>query len=445
MTILGIVVGLLLLSIMMLVHELGHFLAGKALGFKIISFNIFMGPILWQRRGKDGVLYALRLIPIGASVEFAGEDSGINEDPENPEVNEQLDPDDPSLFYNRPRWARAIVIAMGPLINFLTAILAFIILFSAFGTAIPEVDQVDPNSPAAEVGLESGDRLLKMNGYRIYSVLDYGMASQFMQSDENEIMVRKADGSKREYVLTMPTVERYKVGVLYNMRDDGRILIDEVDAESNQGNPVLQAGDELLEINGNKISDPKAFDVQDGTTKDTLDLLVLREGQELSLQMIAETYETQLASGIINMKSATRLTEKMQQAFVYPISIIQSTFKGLSMIFSGQIKARDGLAGPVAIVGMVGGVVQGKEDVLVKVEQLLLLFGFISVAIGFTNLLPIPPLDGFHLLTLAIEGIRRKDLPMKLKERIAMVGFIIIILLFVLVFYLDISRLIFGK
>lgn len=445
MTVLGIIVGLLLLSLMMLVHELGHFLAGKALGFKIISFNIFMGPVLWQHRGKDGVLYALRLFPIGASVEFGGENSGINEDPENPDIQKHFHPEDPSLFYNRPRWARAIVIAMGPMINFITAFLAFVVLFTAFGTALPVIDQVSRHSPAAEAGLSSGDRLLSINGYRIFSLLDYGMANQFMQQENNEFVVRKADGSRQRYMVSLPVVRRYRVGITYTPREDGKMVVEGVDPDANNGNPVLEVGDEILELNGKRVTEKDAFDVMPGREADSLELLVRRNGREELLRMEAQPYESRLASGILNMKNASSWTEALQQAFVYPLSIVQSTFKGISMIFSGQIKAREGLAGPVAIVGMVGGVVKGSESLPEKIQQLFLLFGFISVAIGFTNLLPIPPFDGFQLLVLAIEGVRRKDLSMKLKERLAMAGFVIVILLAVLVFYLDISKLMLGR
>ena len=139
MTLVGILTGLLVLSLMMLVHELGHYLAGRALGFKIEEFSIFMGPVLfeWER---DGIRYNIKLLPIGASVSFAGELTDGADEPPTSETPRYA-PDDPGLFYNRPRWRRAIVIAMGPLVNFLTAFLAFVVMFTTFGHTVPVLGQ----------------------------------------------------------------------------------------------------------------------------------------------------------------------------------------------------------------------------------------------------------------------------------------------------------------
>ena len=154
MTILVILVGLLILSIMMIVHELGHFLAGKALGFKILSYNIFMGPIVWSKRGKDGILYTVRLLPIGASVEFAGETAENVPNVQGEDAGAAaISPDDPGLFFKRPRWARAIVIFMGPFINFVTAFLALAILFLASGVSMPIIGEVNAGSVAELAGI----------------------------------------------------------------------------------------------------------------------------------------------------------------------------------------------------------------------------------------------------------------------------------------------------
>ncbi len=112
------------------------------------------------------------------------------------------------------------------------------------------------------------------------------------------------------------------------------------------------------------------------------------------------------------------------------------------MVFTGESKFSESVTGPVGIVKMFGDVVSDSPNVGLMVYQLLFYFSLISVAIGFTNLLPIPPLDGHHLLILAIEGIRRKDLPDKFKHVLTAVGLILILLLAIFVIYFDIRKLI---
>ena len=441
MNILSIVFGLLFLSVLMILHELGHFLAGKALGFKIISFNIFMGPILWQHRGKDGVLYALRLFPIGASVEFAGEDSGINEDPENPgSVVKEVDPDDPGLFYNRPRGKRAIVIFMGPAINFITAIIAFAILFSSFGVVLPVVGELEQDSIAAESGLTVGDKIISYNGDRIYSAIDFSMTDNFDRRDENHFVVQSENGEKKDIYLSTPMVERYQLGVYLNQDQNGKFIISEVQDNPASGETVFESGDEILNVNGRPFKDISSLILQEGDEPNKLNVSLKRDGKTIEKTFQAKVVSSRQPLGFY-LSEAEGLGQKLGQSFVYPLSIIKSTFKGFSLLFSGAISPEEGLTGPVGIVNMVGGVVNSEQSSSAKFEQLLKLFGLISVAIGFTNLLPIPPFDGFQLLVIGVESLRGKDLSLKLKERMAMVGFVIIIALTILVFYLDISKL----
>lgn len=445
-TVFGILVGLLILSIMMLVHELGHFLAGRALGFKIISFNLFMGPILYKKTCKDGVVFTIRLIPMGASVEFAGEDSGINELPEEGEGKEEgaapISPDDPGLFYNRPRWARAIVVAMGPLVNFLTAFLAFLILFASFGVSLPIIEGVEANSLAEKAGLQPGDQIIQINDAKISTILDYSMVENFKPQEGQIYKVRGADGQVRDLRIERKFIESYRMGITYTPRPDGRMIVSHVDPRSNEGSPLLKVGDEILSAGGISVKDKEAFDAFLAKQQaNSFDLEIVREGQNKTLDMTLSHFRELEPMGQLQLAFTRNFGASLQQALAYPVSVVRSTFQGLGMIFSGEIAAKDGLSGPVGIVAMVGDVVEGDAQVAEKLSQLLLYFAYISVAVGFTNLLPIPPFDGFHLLVLAIEGTIRRDLPEKVKEAFSMVGLALILLLVIYVFYIDLSKL----
>ena len=131
----------------------------------------------------------------------------------------------------------------------------------------------------------------------------------------------------------------------------------------------------------------------------------------------------------------------ISQGVYYPVSIVQTTVRGIGMMFAGKIAVRDSLAGPIAIVSMATDTVKHGRSFGDIVANLATLLGLLSVAIGFTNLLPIPPLDGNHLLLLGVEAIRRKPLSAKFKTVTGMVGLIFFIVLGVTVIVLDLARL----
>ncbi|NCU25822.1 RIP metalloprotease, partial [Candidatus Nomurabacteria bacterium] len=177
----GIFIGILILSLMMLVHELGHYITGRLLGFKIIEFSIFMGPVItsWTSK-KTGIKYSLKLLPIGASVRFVGEE-GMGEDAS----------EDPESFNLKPAWKRAIVLSTGAGINILSGIIALSILFSTTGFVTTEISQIQTDSQAATVSLDPGVKVISVNGARIITSIDYAMEMSFIPPDNNVDLIVK--------------------------------------------------------------------------------------------------------------------------------------------------------------------------------------------------------------------------------------------------------------
>ncbi len=434
MSIFGIIIGLIIIGLMMLVHEAGHFYAGRLLKFKIIEFSIFMGPRIFTTE-KDGIKYSFRLLPLGASVQFAGEH--LEE-----ETDQVIDPDDPGLFFKRPRWARAIVVFCGPLANFLTAFLAFIIMFLSFGVAVPKLDQPPENTLAFEAGIEAGDQLVRINGHKIRTAADYSIEQAFMnpKSDIN-IEVLDQHNQSKTYTLKPKTIERYRLGISQTMAENSQVTVAEVDPLSNEGNPVLEVGDILLSINGiDYLNTEEINKILTPDKQQDLEIKVNRQGKEITVNMKTTMFEDVLPTGIYFTESK-EFSDVLYQSIHYPWSIVKSTIRGFGMMFNGQAKFSESVTGPVGIVKMFGDVVSDSPNISLMIYQLLFYFAMISVAIGFTNLFPIPPLDGHHLLILAIEGIRRKDLPEKFKHIVTAVGMILILTLAVLVIYFDIRKI----
>ena len=235
----GIVIGILILSLLMVLHELGHFLMGRALKFNIEEFSIFMGPKLFQWTRKD-IKYSIRLFPIGAFVRFAGEE-------------ERTVVGDPGLFYRRPRWARTLVIGAGPVVNMFAGIVAFLVLFAILGYSTPFLVAPAAESQAAAAGLAAGDRVLSVNGSSLWATMDYDMENGFVANTAAiSLRIQPANGSAARTVNLVPVKSKaYRLGITTQGQSvEGGLLVLSVDATSNGGSPVLAVDDVLVSVNG---------------------------------------------------------------------------------------------------------------------------------------------------------------------------------------------------
>ncbi|NLC89321.1 MAG: RIP metalloprotease RseP [Clostridiaceae bacterium] len=440
MTLLGILAGILILSLIMVLHESGHYFMGKALGFKIEEFSIFMGPVLfeWERKG---IKYNIKAIPIGASVRFAGEE----EETEDGAAESKYKADDPGLFYNRPKWRRALGVFMGPFINFVSALLAIFILFNLTGAIIPQLSTIEENTLLSQASeIKAGDEIVSINGYRVRSAVDMSMAlaAAVPGSDWDIVYSDAVSGNKRELHLAPQKIEQTAIGITY-LDDNGHFIVQSVDPDSNQADPVLQAGDEMIAIEGIAFSDSERISKIIASSVGTpLTIELIRNGERMRVESAPSVITSDMPLGLY-LTQTHNFGDIVEQTFVYPWSVIRSNIAGIRMLASGQLGLRESLAGPIGIVSMVSETVQQSTTFRQAIEYVLMLFGLLSVAVGFFNLLPVPPLDGGHLLFAALEGIKRKPLSDRFKKIVTTAGMVVFLSLFVLVIYLDVSR-IFG-
>lgn len=160
----------LLLSLLIVVHELGHFSAARLCGLRVVSFGIGFGPKLWSRMGKDGVQYSIRALPLGGYCRFYGEDEQVSADsPAKAGVRPFTEKD---ALYRQPVWKRAVMIAAGPLMNFALAIVVILLVYTLVGLPVADafIDTVEPGTPAEAAGLLPGDRFLEINGIAVEGV-----------------------------------------------------------------------------------------------------------------------------------------------------------------------------------------------------------------------------------------------------------------------------------
>ena len=410
-------------------HELGHFLLAKRNGIAVTEFSLGMGPRLLSKVIGE-TRYSLKLFPIGGSCMMVGED----------------DDDDSQGSFNRASvWARISVVAAGPIFNFILAFIFAMIITSVIGYDPSTVLQVEEGSPAQKAGLQEGDVITEFLGRHI-SIgrdLELYMTLHGLQ-DENVTLTYERDGEEHEISYTADSQTSYLLGFYYST--EGEPEVTQVMLDGSMMEAGVQAGDIIREINGVKISTGQ--DIQDYIAANPLD------GSEITLGIER--------NGDIRQISVTpKMTKQVDSGFVYNLYRektnfpgvikysavevrywITSTIESLVMLVKGQFTVND-LSGPVGIINVIGdSYEEAKTEGTVMVWMQMLYWAILlSANLGVMNLLPIPALDGGRLVFLIIEAIRRKKINPNVEGMIHFAGFVLLMVLMVFVMFNDIRRI----
>jgi regulator of sigma E protease len=422
---------LFVLGVLVFVHELGHFLAARRVGVRVLTFSLGFGPkILKFTRGDTE--YCVSAIPLGGYVKMAGE---------NPDdVRANL----PDEFLSKTKWQRFQILIMGPLMNIALAVIVLALVLAqgayvaAYRDEAPVVGVVERGSPAEAAGLRPGDRILSV-------------ASDRVETWE-QLLMRVAPKANREIVLSVmrdgqvvtvpvkPEAEgRYEIGSLGVLPANTHPIIDSVI----EGGPAEKAGlmakDVILDFNGEPmVFTRQLIDAIQASGGKTVEVRVQRGNETLALQA---TPEQRGSRGMMDMRLTDRLksfTPGTLEAFKLSVEEnIQSSgliFRTLAGLFTGETSVRQ-LQGPVGIAQLSG------ESASEGWIPLLSLMAMLSINLGILNLMPIPVLDGGHILILLLEGIARRDFSRKVKEQMLLAGFVVLMMLMVTVIYNDLTRI----
>lgn len=427
----NIVWALLIFSVVVVIHELGHFLLARKHGITVTEFSVGMGPRLISFQ-KGGTRYSLKLLPLGGSCMMVGED----------EVSE-----DPNAFNKKSVWARISVIFAGPLFNFILAFLLSLVVISGVGYDPALVVNVESGSPAEEAGLMKGDLITSFGGKRISIGRDLSNYLSFHPLTEKEIhVVYERDGEKYEVMLQPRLKEAYLLGFNYYTGEN----LPEVAAVS-VGGAMEQAGvlpgDIIMSINGievlsgNELHQYFSAHPLDGKSV----TMVLQRGEEQLEMTLTPIYGG--SSYVIGMnhnlgRVKTGVFGTIKYSFNEVKYWISSTVEGLGQMVTGKV-SKDDIAGPVGIVDMIGDTYeQSKKDGLFYVLMSMANISILLTAnLGVINLLPIPALDGGRLVFLIIEAFRGKPIDPEKEGIVHLIGFVALMILMVFVFYNDITRL----
>lgn len=433
MSIWSIIVAVLMLGLLAMIHECGHFFAARLLKVPVQEFSIFVGPTLFSWK-KNGVDYNIRLFPFGAFVLYTGMDL----DDESPDEN---------LFLLQPRWKRLIISLAGPFMNLLSGWILFCIIFSHSGYVSNRIQAPQEDSQLAATGAGAGDTLLSINGEKILTNLDVNyILSMIPDTDPVQMTFLSEENGSTYEVELVPKIEKaYRLGIIYDpmpVSDLGGLPIVDVSPDSNNGDPVLKVGDILLSINGVKLIDSDSFDAVRESMGETLSIELVRDGIEMEVKSVATMISDVGNPRGLRFAFGDDLSGVWRHSVTYPISYFKVAANTIRDMLTGKVRPQDTLSGPVELVSIVAEVVDSpRVDIGEKISQMGLLVGFISVAFTFSNMLPIPGLDGNALVLLLVEMVRGKRLSLRTESIINVVGLVFLLLLMGFVLFSDIFKL----
>lgn len=437
---------LIALIILIAVHEWGHFWVARRCGVKVLRFSLGFGKILWNRKGKDGTEYSLSLIPLGGYVKML--DERIETVPA--ELKSQA-------FNNQSVAKRTAIVAAGPLANFVFAVVAFWLVFLLGVPGVkPVIGEITPSSVAYQAGLRSGMQILKVNQQAVtdWEGVSYGFVGAAGQSEIN-LTVESESGVQQRIMLPLTD---------WNISPDEPLpfrklgfspLAPEILPELAQltlggaGEKAgLQVGDKILSVNQISVNDWQQFAKTIQQSPDIpLQLQVSRDNQTISVTLIPERRETK--DRIIGFAGLMPVVKPLPEKYLTetrygPVDAVSHALKRtaevtkltldvVGKLLTGTISV-DNLSGPISIAKGAG------DSAGFGLVYFLGFLGLISVNLGIMNLLPLPVLDGGHLLFFGIEALLGRPVPEKVQDIAYRIGAALLMCLMAIALFNDFTR-----
>jgi regulator of sigma E protease len=418
------------LGVLVFVHELGHFLMARWHGVRVFTFSLGFGPkLLSVKRGDTE--YAISAIPLGGYVKMAGE---------NPEDQRTGASDE---FLSKSKWQRFQILIMGPVMNLALAVILMAVVLMQ-GADIPSyqdkpvvVGVVEAGSAAESAGVRAGDVIVKVGRDDVPSWDKFLMAIG-TKADRNVELVVMRDGREQRITVRPASQGRFEIGdigVLPDVYPSVAALVSGSRAEE----AGLKTGDVIVSINGQRVVFSQ--DVVSLISKGLgapLQLIIRREGVE---QPVVVQPPKEGDGGLIGITIANETTtfhpgplEAIGLSVERNIEFSGLILKTLWGLVVGETSPRQ-LMGPVGIAQLSG------ESAQAGWVALFALMASISLNLGLLNLMPVPVLDGGHILIMGLEAVARRDFSIQVKEKMFLAGFVLLMALMVTVIYNDLTRI----
>ena len=439
------VVTILMLAVLIFVHELGHFLAAKSVDIEVQKFSIGFGPKIFGFQ-KGETEYLLSLIPLGGYVSMGGMYDETMEQIEGGSKEDRREPSDRD-FDSKPIWARAFVLSAGVLMNFLLAFLIYTGVAAFWGTTKIEetrVAQVDSSilpSGAENLSLlESGTRLVTIGDRVVNYWGDVGKG--FLESPSGHLEI-STESPQAVVAIDLPESREERMVIIQSLSMWQDNIIGVVNPDSPAETGGLQDGDKVTEINGVKVS--HWYDMTDLVRSSPdlqLEFSLERDGRRLVRFITPEAvFDGDSEIGLIGVSSSIPYTSEsvgligsleagFRETVVYSGMIVGF----VRQLFTGGVSPRE--LGSVFAIGEMAG-----QTARLGLEPYLRFVALFSINLAILNLLPIPVLDGGHLMFLGVEAIRRKPLSLATKLRFSQVGLFVLVAIMILALSNDFRRM----
>ena len=426
------------LFLLVTVHELGHYLAAKLFGMRVDRFSIGFPPNLFSYR-KGETEYVIGATPLGGYVKIAGM---IDETMDTEFISQEPAEDE---FRSKPVWQRMIVMLAGVIFNVLLAVLIYTLVTFSYGEEVIPIRSVpgmyvEPGSLAADIGLQTGDRLIGINGEKVQTFNELFSPTSLTQRDVSFLVERNGV----ELSLSAPA------DFLDRINEEGFLdpsyVIPSVISSILPGSPAeaagFEAGDRVISIDGNEVAYWNQLVSRIQSAEGELLIRVERGIQVLALEVTPDPADGKIG---IAPPLPRDVFDIEQVDYSFPESAVFAVQKsgetmtgivqGLGKMIRGEISVRNNLGGPVAIANVTREATENRGWL-----GFWEITAFLSITLAIMNMLPIPALDGGHVLFLAYEGITRREPSPKVRMGLQQIGFILLVTLIILVTFNDILR-----
>lgn len=438
---------LVVLGVLVAFHELGHFLAARWVGVKVLKFSLGFGPKIFGRQLGE-TEYLLSAIPLGGYVKLFGED----------ETEATTQDDRARSFSHQSLWGKVLIVAAGPGFNFILAYVIFAawlatgapLFVPTFQDLTPDIEAMVPGSPADTAGMQIGDRVSRVNGQEISTRTELLDAVAKSKGQALTLEITR-NGQVKTLTVTPttapgPQAPAQEPGYYLGIEETPPLVTSVV-----QGSPAakagLQAGDHVVTIEGQTIH---TWSQMTGIVKEhpgqQLHIEVLREGHRLPLAVTPSTEKATVNGqsvevGKIGISGPGRSIMRSSSPLLSLYDGLKATWGwteltaiGLYKMIVGDISSKN-IGGPLTIANISG------EAAAQGVSSVVFLIAILSINLGVLNLLPIPILDGGHLLFFLIEAILRKPLGERQREVAQQAGLVLLVGVMIFAFWNDLERI----
>ena len=427
-------------GLLVVIHELGHFLAAKWMGVRVERFSIGFPPRLFGKKIGD-TDYCISLIPLGGYVKMSGM------------IDESMDPEMTGADYefnSKPVWKRIVIIVAGVIMNLILAVIIMAVLTYSTGESITpytEIGRVGENGIAEKIGFKAGDRVLAINRVPVNNW--ESIQQEYVKNLNDNIVFEVERGSQRIELNFKKEWFSEKNAEFLDIIYQPSSQVGKVLPDMPAGQIGLQRGDKIVEVAGTEVSNwLEMTEIVRKHPGEEVPIVWLRDGTTLRANITPQSYEetdkdgNEIKVGKIGIEyyyefRPVSLPHAVYSGFSKTIGLIGLNVRGLWWVISGTKSAREVVGGPIMIAKMAG------DAAAAGWEALWTLIAALSAILAFFNILPIPALDGGHLAFLLYEAALGKPLSVKTRMVVQQVGMAVLLTLMVLILYVDLRRIFF--